>query len=329
MSHRHFKLVNSAGDELDLTSQEIFLNEPSGLGFEENNDFRQIGDFWSLNRTGRNQGTVSGELIFTDLLGNDPYDLYWNFSQFAVKAPLTLKYNPRGPVIEPEEGVNEAYFRRTVRLSRLEKSEKDRTGCLRCNAEFICYTPWFNVYTADLTQDVADNEVEGWIWGDNGGLRPLIFEPSEAQIEAGARRTQFGSESARGFDILLENVSVDCPVKLTVYGPLSDPSWTHSIITEENGIVTETVVGSGGFSANSNVVLSEGDRLVIDGTSGKYEIYQLNFNGTRQDLYSKRDFGLPCFLSFKPGENRIQVSSGTGSFATHIEIERHAYYATV
>ena len=330
MSHRHFKLVNSSGEELDLTSRDIFLHEPSGLGFEENNDFRQIGDFWSLNKTNRNQGAVNGTLIFTDLMGDDPYDLYWRFSQFILKTPLTLKYNPRGPIVEPEEGEPETYYRRTVRVSSLEKSEKDLTGCLRCAVVFSCYTPWFNAYNAEFIQGASgDDTITGWVWGDTGGLSPLIFEPSNQQEEDGAHRTQFGYESPRGFNITIGDIPVDCPIKLTIYGPLLNPSWTHSIITENDGETIETVIGSGGFNSSSTVTLADGDKLVIDGTSGSYAIYQINANGTQQDLYSKRDFGLPCFLSLKNGINKIQVSSSTGDFATHIEIERHVYYATV
>ena len=325
---RRFKLVNSAGEELDITTKEVFFHEPSGLGFEEDNDFRQIGDFWLLNRTGRNQGTVSGNLIFTDYGNDGPYDKYWTFAKFAGKTPLTLFYNPYRSIINEDDEEDKDSYRRTVRVSRLEKTELENTGALNCPVEFSCYTPWYKIITKDYRLEDPEEGAEdhGFIFGDSTAdpiVPPLVFEPTAAQELAGVSPTIFRYEDPVGFTMDDIEFLTDCPAKITIFGPLLNPSWVHRVI---NGDRAE-VAGSGGFS--STVTLEEGDQLVIDGTAGNYAIYRLNANGTKTDLYSKRDFGQTCFINLKAGINQLSVTSSTGSVAKHVIIEGHVYHATV
>lgn len=360
---RHFKLVNNSGVELDITTTSVLFHEISGLGFEEDNDFRQIGDFWALNRSNRSQAVVSGNVIFTDspneTLGDTPYEKYRWFADFISSVPLTLKYNPYGPIVEPkEDGEKESYFRRTVRVSKIEKSEYNEYGVLDCGIDFVCYTPWFSAFNKTLEIVVPEQEEEyGWVWGSgdrteasngqwtfNASETPLTFGTGDRtqaangswtfveseQIE-GTTLPKFRYEAPNGFsgeDLVVDS---DCPIKLTVYGPMQNPSWTHSVITyDTNGDQVETVISTGGFSSSANVSFNtEDDKLVVDGTSGNYRIYRINANGTTSDLYSVRDFGTPCFITLKKGENRISIVSSNGDIAKRIEIEGHIYHATV
>lgn len=344
---RHFTLVNSSGDSLDITTTEILFHDISGLGFDEDNDFRQIGDFWMLNRTGRNQSTISGNIIFNETEGDrkDPYEKYWFFSQFIRKAPLTMLYNPYG------DGLDEHTYRRTVRVSKLEKSEKTENGVLDSSIEFVCYTPWYNIITASLVSEESETDDGGaWIFAgtatepdpENEGQEievtypPLVFEPEGQEAIENVRpavepysgdcqRTKFRHEPLTYLSATVEAVT-DCPVKLTIYGPIRKPSWTHRVVKRDGNEVTSEVVGSGAFTGN--LVLESTDVLIIDGTSGKYSM-EVHRNGVVIDVYSQRNFSLPCFLSLQEGENRISVASGDGDFVTRIELEGHMYYATV
>lgn len=359
---RHFKLVNNSGAELDITTKSILFHEISGLGFEEDNDFRQIGDFWMLNRTGRNQASIGGSVIFTDALdtelGDTPYEKYRNFALFIADAPLTLKYNPFGPIIESTDDT-ESYFRRTVRVSSLSKSEYTEYGALDCEITFVCYTPWYNIFSDTLAIEAPDTTGDyGWVWGervvyeDNQAIwhtvesvNPLVFNTTDTYVDDNGvwhitgpstsenqpKRPKFGYEPDTGFNCEELDASTDCPIKLTIYGPLRDPSWVHSVISADaNGNDVEETVSTGGFVQSANVSLeTEDDKLVIDGTDGNYKIYQINANGTTVDLYSRRNFSTQCFVNFKRGRNRLIITSSSGDTAKKIDIEGHIYYATV
>ena len=345
---RHFKLVNSNDEELDITSVEYLFHEISGLGFEEENDFRQIGDFFLLNRTGKGQGSVSGKMMFTDNGELTPYEKYYQFVRFINKSPLTLKYNPHGPITESVGNEPESYYRRTVRVSSLEKSELNQYGVLDCDITFVCYTPWFNVIVDDISLKPDEiTEENHWIWAgtktvtdpDTGEestvtYPPLVFEPQGVADEEDTviippysgeyTPAIFTYEVKNSFDLDLD-IADACPTKITIFGPLLNPSWIHRV-TPVGGTASE-IVGTGGFS--QSVSVGEDDRLVIDGTAGKYQIYMENSNGTVTDLYAKRDFGQDCFINFKEGSNQIIVTSTSGTFATHMIVERHIYHATV
>lgn len=340
---RHFKLVNSAGEELDITSKELFFHEPSGLGFEEENDFRQIGDFWLLNRSGRNQGTVSGTLIFN---GAKPYEQYRDFAGFITKNPLILKYNPYGPIDDSAESVKNTFFR-TVRVSSIEKGELTTYGTLDCSITLTCYTPWYQIVKDSFTYVPPTGNTSAWIWGNPADIvvdnevvleasPPLVFQPEGLLDEdeetylipafvGDYTRAKFRESSPSFLRTTIEGIVTDCPAKLTIYGPIRNPSWSHRVMHDNN---TTEIISTGGFSSSATVEILEGDKLVIDGMDGNYDIYRINANGTRSSLYNVRDFGKKCFINLKEGINQIFVTSNDGP-AKQIDIEGHIYHATV
>ena len=382
---RHFKLENSVGQTLDITTKEILFHEISGLGFEEENDYRQIGDVWWLNHTNYRQATVSGNVIFTEspmtledengiTVLDDPYAKFRYFVDFISRAPLTLMYSPYGPI-----GTEQTYLR-TVRVSKLEKSEKNEYGVLDESIEFSCYTPWYTkiIKSIEPEEEGSEEETTGWIWGgptgsdlltyalddevDEHGERvpqpivfpedydeadPLVFEPdgttlkvvdssdpenpvtAEATVSpysGDATPTIFRSERIQNLDMDDYVSLVKSPVKMTIYGPLVNPSWQHRVKATKDG--EYTTVGSGGFVAGSNVSLASDEYLVVDNTSGQYRIYKRNSNGTITDLYEYRNFSLSCFITFREGYNQVIVASNNGE-AKHVTLEAHLYYATV
>lgn len=350
---RHFTLVNNSGDSLDITTTEILFHDISGLGFDEDNDFRQIGDFWQLNRTSRQQATISGSVIFNEGKA-DPYTAYRTFVSFISKPPLTLLYNPMGPIrsslINSEVLVDNCY-RRTVRVAKLDKSEKNEYGVLDCSIEFACYTPWFSVLTETFIFEPKEQLYPGWFWAGTETKTvidpeteeestveivhpPLVFEPTQEQEET-VTKSIFRDESPSYYDITNVDLqgSVDCPIRLIADGPLLNPIWSLSLLTvDSNGLTKETEIGAGSFivpTPASNVVINEGEQLIVDALDGVYQIYRRNANGTTYDLYPRRNFGQKCFLSLKEGTNRIAVLSSTGDFAKRISIEGHIYHATV
>lgn len=316
---RHFTLVNSSGVELDITTKEILFHEIGGLGFEEENDFRQIGDVWWLNRTGYNQATVSGKVIFTEEGTRTPYEKYWDFVRFIAKAPLTLKYSPYGEIDDDDK---ERTFYRRVRVSKLDKTEITTLGVLDCDIEFICYTPWYRVVTNTFIQKSQTGDLQAWIWGNGSDCPPLTFEPEDGQT---ATRAKFRDEDLIPSVAVACKSLVKCPAKLTIYGPVTNPTWTHEIERSSGDIL----VGTGGFSPSSPVSLSSNEYLVIDATNGSYSITKHNANGTVTNVYQYRDFNKSCFITLHEGTNIITVLASSGTTARRFELESHLYYATV
>ena len=314
---RYFKLMNSTGAILDITTIEILFHEIGGLGFEEDNDFRQIGEVWWLNNSRYNQATVTGKVIFTENGGTDPYEKYYKFARFVQKAPLILMYYPYG--------VDGECFRRRVRVSKLDKTEKTEFGVIDSDIEFVCYTPWYNVVELEYNADEEAPFSGGWIWGETGLVPRLTFEP--ADDHALSRPARFRYEAPQYLEIKTDTTQ-NCPVKLMIFGPATNPTWSHSYKVNESFVQA----GSGGFSTPSSapVSIASDEILVIDNTDGRYAMEITSLNGTfKQNVYQLRNFDLECFITLREGENRISVSTSSGVVAKHLRMEGHIYHATV
>ena len=312
---RYFKLINNAAPtpmELDITTTENLFHDISGLGFEEDTDFRSVGDVWWLNSVSYSQSPVSGRMMFTDLGGTTPYRKYQSFYKFISRAPLTLLYYPHGLETEP--------YRRRVRVTKLEKTELNEYGVLDCDIEFMPYTPWYQTISEEIKNTSTQSE-SGWIWGGTES-DPLVFEPAEGSTNKTPAKFRGESQQHVDLDVSISNKS---PAKLCIYGPITDPSWTHYVGNE--------LVGTGGFSFDNHVVVNEDEVLVIDSTDGAYSI---TINAVMDELpgrelrnvYALRNFNTSCFLFLQEGKNRIAVSSSGGA-VNKIRVEGHIYYATV
>lgn len=316
---RHFKLENSSGEERDITTTSVLFHEISGLGFEEENSFKRIADSWVLNKSDYNQGTISGKILFnageTLSREDDPYYKYLDFSDFITKSPLILKYYPYGV-----SGNEDDIFYRKVRVSKLAKSEKNEYGVLDCDIDFTSYTSWYQIETFTYTRPDAEDDDDHWVWDT-----PVIFEPSTVQISGGAIPAKFAWEEDQYFEIQLKGLQAKAPTKLTIWGPLLNPYWTHGVLVGN----TIRPISSGSFSDSETISIDSGDRLVIDNTDGNYSITKVTASGQIQNLYPYRDFGTECFVSMSNGRNVIYVGSSASESTPQITAEVHKLYATV
>ena len=300
---RYFKLRNSSGDTFDITNEEYLFHELSGLGFDEDNDFRRVGPVWRLNSTSFSQVKPSGKMLFTEFGSTTPYQKYSVFKRFIAQAPLDLIYYP--------DGANDKSYRKKVRVSRLDKSEMTELGVLDCDIEFTPYGPWYEIVTVEnIPEEVVDNA--HWIWDVGNRWRDTDTGDSETP------RYKFGGESRN-------DVFIDCEtntkglVKLIIDGPARNPSWLH--------YVNSSLESSGGFSSGSTLALNEGEQLIIDNTEGIYAI-TIHSNNEDRNVYSLRDFDKKCFFNLEAGRNRFVVTSEDG-VPVHIVVEGHIHYATV
>ena len=307
---RYFKLENSASptpEELDITTTEVLFHDISGLGFDEQTDFASVGSVWKLNSVSYSQKAVSGKICFTDYKGTTPYTKYSQFKTFIDKTPLTLIYYP--------EGLDGIPYRKKVRVTKLEKGELDKYGVLDVGIDFMPYTPWYEVIHAKNGGEVVENDT-GWVWGDGGENPPLVFEPP---VGMNAIPAKFRNEVRAPVDVY-SNADNDSPVKITIYGPVTNPVWTH--------YVDDKLVSSGGFDANASLTINVGEWLVIDNTEGEYSMRVFNGSAVSRNVYSLRDFDQQCFFTLRKGKNTIIVSSSSAE-AIKVEVEGHIHYATV
>lgn len=308
---RYFKLINGAGETLDITTQEYFFHEIKGLGFDTENSFRMSGDVWLLSSTYYAQQPVTGKMAFTDIGDTDPYEKYFIFSRFVMKLPLTLLYYPRG--------LSRQEYRRTVMVKKLDKSELNINGILQEEIEFTPLTPWYRVFTDSNDTGEGEDEMTGWIWGkeENGVYvtPPLVFEPEDGQ---NATRAKFRAEP-RLYTVIRSDSSNEGPVKLIIHGPAVNPLWTH--------YVDGTAVETGGFDEDFS--LSESETLTVDNMTGEYIMTVFDSStGVTRNVYSLRDFDKLCFFSLQEGTNTFTVTTSNGA-RVKFDVEGRVYYATV
>lgn len=86
---REFALVDGDGEEYSLTVEDSFLHDPSGLGFDHSNTYRQVGPRFIKVNSAINQNIISGKVHFHP---DDAYEEYQKFIEFSGRNGLTLKY---------------------------------------------------------------------------------------------------------------------------------------------------------------------------------------------------------------------------------------------
>lgn len=306
---RYIKLKNSAGAEYDITSKNALFHDIQGLGFSEDGQYKAIGDVWVLNSVSNQQSPISGDICFG--YEGDPYGTFNLFANFVRETPLTFLYFPNG--------LGGTCYMKRVRVSSLEKGELNEYGVLDCPVEFLPQTPWYTEVSRETSASEVDVDTPGWVWGGTSLTSlPLVFEPSS---DVTKRRARFRGEYIK-FVQLESDTSKKNPVKLTLYGPLVNPFWTHYVNGE--------LIASGGFVASQDVSIGENEMLVIDNTDGKYSIkvYRKDSTEVLRDIYRLRNFNLPCFFYMQKGSNQFVISSSDGR-VNQIKAEGHVYYDTV
>ena len=287
---RFFTLVNGAGESCSITEKSLFFHDPAGLGFERQDSYRQVGDRWVRVNRKRKQKQITGKVA---LFGADPYLSYFNFVQFLYKEPLTLLYTPNNEA-SPTLPSGTTY-RMDVDVTKMDKSEMNKQGYLDCSISFMPKTPWYK-YTAISNGVVEPDNILKWgiTWGIEWG--PL-------------------DEFSKGIKSDSVNPS---PSRLTVYGPIVNPSWRHYV----NGVLFET--------GKVNFTIGENEYLLVDNTTDPYRIQRRSaINNTLiSDLYEQSDFSTKRFVTIQNGSNVIAVT-GDNAENPLVKLEAYIYYESV
>lgn len=275
---RQFYLINGNGNRYSLMDTKHWLYEPDNLGAKFNSRYEQIGsDFVRTKRISK-PDDPKGKILFT---GTDKYQDYSDFIKFIAVEPLTLEY------------VSNATYRAKVDLKEIEKSEINQDGYLECAISFKRLSRWYKTITI-----LNENEGNGGkVYDYEYDYTYMEYEPQQATIQ-----------SDSGYD---------SPIKLTIFGPIVNPTWKHYL--NNNAIATGKIT--------ANIVA--GRRIVIDNTKIPYSITeQDSYGNVINDLYQYSDFTTTRFFNLQFGENRVTVEH-EGTNILNMAVEARLEYETV
>lgn len=271
---RQFTLINAVGEEYDVTTKDVLLTEPSGLGMKRENNYRRVGNRFFLLSKRRSQTQFQGMLVFTP---PDAYIKYNEFMAFCTKEPLKLKYKPidnydyylaRGtfPKWDYE-------FYQDVMIESIEKGELTKYGSLEPKISLSALTPWYR----DLTiRSITADASSGVVW-EVSSTWPWQWEASSG------RSISFDSDC-----------HLPSPCRLKIPGPSINPKWIHY------------VNGAEFASGSVECVIPAYHYLVIDNISESPVIHIVNGSGDIvQDVYENADFTKKRFLEIQNGRNSI------------------------
>lgn|GEM_PF-6561500 len=132
-----FVLNNARGESVDLNSENLFGNTPTGLGTVFINTYSQYESYFKATKINIQQGQMQLNILFGDVESRS-YQTFSQFSTFLSFQPLTLLY---------KTGVDT--WHRDARLTSLTKTEIGGTTVLQTDKLFEQFTiefinPWYN-----------------------------------------------------------------------------------------------------------------------------------------------------------------------------------------
>ena len=264
-----FTLINASGQEKAIVTKPRHAFDVSGMGFTRNEQYAQVGNRFMPIDDRYTQGAIGGSMRFAF----PGYQDYYDFVRFTDNSPLKLKY----------ENSNGTFYRDVI-LSEIDRKElvleDERTIIFTLTALGL----WYRVLTAINNGEQANGKiyaVDEQTQETIGYSYPYVYGES-----AGVLRIQSDSYE-------------DSPAKLTIFGPVANPSWSHHANSEE--------VATGAVNAT---VLS-GHKLVIDATVTPYSIKIFDMqNNLISDVYGLSNFATERFIILKQGSNVITVTGG-------------------
>ena len=245
---RNFYFENEIGERIDCQkiNGNLFFYNVTGLGYEEEIEYVQIGDNFIANKRKIKQNQISGDLEFYDMT----YDEYCNFIDFILRASaLRLVYVPK-------KNVRTEYYR-DIDLFKIDKNEEDEYNILTCPIMMNAKSLWYEQKNIVLTVGEEEGEIR---WD---------FEWD----------SRFADYSTR--NLLFENKGhTEAPIKLEIEGYVKNPS----IFIYKNGELTGSLELNLELQENEKLIYCTKDtELVIkkqntDGTeTNLFDLLSPNF----------------------------------------------------
>ncbi len=134
---RKFVLINDSGEHKSLL-EDVFLYAPSGLGFQNENEYSEKNGFFIKTVDKTAQVPIQGTLIFRNA---EKYAQYRDFFDWVLNTKkLTLGYAP-----------DATYYLIDVDVLSVEKSEITPDNLLEVPITFAPTTPWYSTLPYEVT----------------------------------------------------------------------------------------------------------------------------------------------------------------------------------
>lgn len=175
---RNFYFENELGQRIDCqkVNGSLFLFNITGLGFEKDIEYVQIGNSFIKNKEKIKQGIIEGELEFYDMT----YDEYSTFIDFVLKSEsLKLIYIPKKS--------NRVEYYRDIDVVKIEKNDEDDFNVLTSPITIFCTSLWYKENNVVYMAEETENEMR-WDFDWDSRFtdyenRNLIFE-NKGHVEA-------------------------------------------------------------------------------------------------------------------------------------------------
>lgn len=147
---RNFYFENEIGKRIDCQKVNggLFLYNVTGLGYEEEIEYEQIGNTFIQNDKKMLQNIITGELEFYDMT----YDEYCNFVNFILKSSsLKLIYVPKT--------TERIEYYRDIDVCKIDKTEEDEFNVLASPITINCKSLWYKENTVIYDMKEQQDEI--------------------------------------------------------------------------------------------------------------------------------------------------------------------------
>lgn len=267
---RQILVKNAKGQTFDMNREDAFLSNLKGFGISRKTTYDQQGYIWKNRENILSQKKPGGDMIF------DGYEQYDEFLQIIQFTPLNLMYQPLDTMYYMD--VN------TFTIDKSEISHKD--GFLTCKVTFEGITPWY------LAKKITRKGSMG-----QGKKYPYTYPYTYTDYSSG--------------EVKLENNSgIEAYGKLTMHGPLKNPTWR--LVSGEKIILDGKILAE----------IGKGYMLVVNANPEKYEIAEYDSLQQKvRDLYEMSDFNTERFLTIPPGRASLKVNhAGISEIKFYVEV---------
>lgn len=147
---RNFYFENETGERIDCQKIDgnLFFYNVTGLGYEEDIEYVQMGNSFIPNKKEIKQNQIGGDLEFYNMT----YDEYCNFVDFILKA-TSLKL-----IYVPKKTVRTEYYR-DIDFIKIDKQEEDDYNILTCPILMSCKSLWYEENTTIYTIEPLSDEI--------------------------------------------------------------------------------------------------------------------------------------------------------------------------
>lgn len=150
---RNFYFEDEKGQQIDCQKLNggLFLYNVSGLGYEKEIEYEQLGNTFIPNKEKLKQNQINGELEFYDMT----YDEYQSFINFINNSShLKLIYIPKTS--------NRTKYYRDIDFCKIDKAEEDDFNILTCPITINCKSLWYEERTLVYNLDPSEENVLRW-----------------------------------------------------------------------------------------------------------------------------------------------------------------------